>query len=166
MFRRFTKKRALLALSAIAALGIVTAAFAYFSNSGSGTGTASVGSVAAGDLSYAQNTLSSMYPGDTAQALTVTVTNNGTQKEYVNGVSAYVTTDKAGCDSSNFLLDGTPAPGPTDPPRGLGWTAQELAANGGKASTSGDTIQFNDKSSTNQNACQGATVTLHYASTA
>jgi hypothetical protein len=159
----FTKKRSLVALAAIAALAIAGTAFAYFTNSGSGTGTGSVSSVGTTDLSYSQNTLSAMYPGDSAQTLTVTVKNNNTSvSEYVNGVSAYITTNKTGCTGADFKIDGSTSSSTN--PVALGWTAQELKA-GASASTSGDTVQFNDTNA-NQNACQGATVTLNYASAA
>jgi hypothetical protein len=159
----FTKKRSLVALAAIAALAIAGTAFAYFTNSGSGTGTGSTSSVGTSDLSYSQNTLTAMYPGDSAQTLTVTVKNNNSSvSEYVNGVSAYITTNKAGCSGLDFLIDGKTSSATS--PVTLGWTAQELKA-GASASTSSDTVQFNDTNA-NQNACQGATVTLNYASAA
>jgi hypothetical protein len=157
----FTKKRSLVALGAIAALVIAGTAFAYFTNSGSGTGTGSTSTVGATDLSYSQNTLTAMYPGDSAQTLTVTVKDtNSSVSEYVNGVSAYITTNQSGCTGADFLIDGKTSSQAS--PVTLGWTAQELKA-GGSASTTGDTVQFNDTTAP-QNGCQGATVTLNYAS--
>ena len=163
MLRKFNKKRLLVALTAIAVVAVAATAFAYFTSSGSGTGTASV-TAGSSDLTYSTGTLTAMYPGDSSQSLVVTVKNNSTtQKEYVNGVSAYITTNQAGCDGSDFLLNGNPAPSTSGTAVPLHWTATELTA-GGSASTSGDTIQFNDKTGTNQNACKGATVTLNYTS--
>jgi hypothetical protein len=39
----------------------------------------------------------------------------------------------------------------------------EIPSGNAKGSFTGATIQFNDKSGSNQNACQGASVTLSYA---
>src|SRR5437879_1788014 len=94
-----SKKRKLIAggVALVAIAGLATGAFAYWTSTGTGTGS---GSTTAGtsDLTYSQAALSAMYPGDSAQPLTVTVTNNSTtQSEYVGGVSAYITTDKVGC---------------------------------------------------------------------
>jgi hypothetical protein len=164
MKRFMNKKVAAIGLAAGLALGAAGAAFAYFTSTGSGTGT---GSVTAGssDLTYTQNVLTAMYPGDSTQPLTVTVHNNSTtQNEFVGGVSAYITTSNAGCTGGDFLIDGVAAPSTALTAVPLTFTGVEVAANGGTASTSGDTIQFNDKANVNQDLCKSVTVTLHYAS--
>jgi hypothetical protein len=161
--RKFITKRRAAALSFVAVLAITGAAVAYFTSSGTGTGTASV-TAGSSNLTYVTTSITAMYPGDSSQPFTVTVSNNSTtQKEYVNGVSAYITTDQAGCTGSDFLLNGSAAPSDLAHAVALGWTGKDLAANGGSAVTAGDTIQFNDTSS-NQDVCKGASVTLNYTS--
>ena len=168
MKRFMNKKVAAIGLAAGLALGVAGGAFAYWTSSGSGTGTSST-TTGTSDLTYATSTINPMYPGDSAQDFTVTVTNHSaTQAEYVNGVSAYVTTSAgASCDGSNFLLNGSPAPSTALTAVPLAWTATELTANpsaGDNASTAGtDTIHFNDTTS-NQDLCKGVTVTLNYTS--
>lgn len=165
MKRFINKKVAAIAAAVGLTLGIGGAAFAYWTSSGSGTGTSST-TTGSSDLTYSTTTINAMYPGDSPQDFTVTVTNNSTtQAEYVNDVHAWVTTSAgSSCDGSNFLLDGNPAPSTSAGAVALDWTGTELAANGGNAPTAGDdTIQFNDEL-TNQNDCKNVTVTLHYSS--
>jgi hypothetical protein len=169
MKRFMNKKVAAIGLAAGLALGAAGVATAYWTSSGSGTGTSST-TAGSSDLTYATTTINPMYPGDSAQNFTVTVTNNSaTQKEYVNGVSAYITTNKSGCDGSDFLLDGVATAVSSATAVPLAWTAQELTAttgapaNAATTAAATDTIQFNDKL-TNQDACKSAVVTLNYTS--
>lgn len=156
-------KRAV-AVAVVGGLTIVgsgIAAFAYWTSTATGSGSAAA-TAGTNSLSFTQNTLAAMYPGDSAQAVTVTVKNtDANQKEYVTKVTAYLTVSATGtCDASDFLLDGFSTAVAATPVT-LGWTAQELAA-GGSAATTGDTIQFNDKPSTDQSGCKSAAVTIHY----
>ena len=157
---RKTQKIAIVAGSTAGALALGGVAFAYWSSTGTATGSGSTSSGAA-DLTISQTTvLNAMYPGDTAQNLVVNVKNNATNKARVVGVTGYVTTDKTGCDGTDFLLGGLISSEIT--PVALAWTTQELAHNASDNATS--TIQFNNKGDANQDACKGATVTIHYAS--
>jgi hypothetical protein len=160
-----TKKRiAAAALAGLAVVGSGMGALAYWTSTGEGSGT---GATTAGtsNLSYAQDALSDMYPGDSAQDLIVTVTNDnpvvGGESQYVSNVEAYVTTDKDGCTGSDFLINGLPAPSAAEDAVSLTWTPVDLAA-GDSAATAGDTIQFNNTAA-NQDACKSAVVTIHYA---
>ena len=85
--------------------------------------------------------------------------NVGSEKYKVQGVSAYLTTDKVGCDGSDYKLNGSAAPSTSAQAVSLGLTATDLAPT---ATTTVDfTVQFNNKA-TNQDACKGAAVTIHY----
>ena len=144
------------------------AAYAYWSTSGSGSGTASTTGGTANALTFTQNpngsgvaqAVAAMYPGDTAQALTVVVKNTSGESAYVANVRAYITTNNAGCTGSDFLLGGVAAPSTAATAAALTWTAQDLAAGGSASATS--TVQFNNKAASNQDACKGATVTINY----
>lgn len=147
------------------------AAFAYWTSTGSGTGTATTGSIS-DDLAFSNTTISGLAPGVAATSFTVTVANNGSQSAYVDGVSAYLTVTEGSpgstytgytCSSADYLLDGT-AGTSSSSPVSLAWTATEIAAGSNATSGGTDTVQFNDLSTTNQDACQGATVTIHYSS--
>ena len=157
MSRIFTKKRALLGTAAVS-LVAVAVAVAYWTAGGSGTGSASVQG-AQQSLAAAQTTvLSAMYPGDSAQTISGTITNPNSAKIYVtNVVASIASVTKAGgapagtCDASDFTLaDATMAVG------------QEVDGNGGTKPFTGATIKFNNKNA-NQDACKGATVGLAYA---
>lgn len=156
--KKNTKRVAIVGATTGALLG-GGVAFAYWTTSGGGTGTAGTAAGESNKLAFAQNTLKNMYPGDSSQDLTVTVTNNGTSTAYVAGVKAYLTTDKVGCTGSDYTLGGATAPSTADTAADLRWTAADLAVGSSADATS--TIQFNDTDA-NQNACQGATVTINY----
>lgn len=141
-----------------AALLIVSAgaAFAYWTVGGSGTGTAATGTST--DIVVVQTSVvTDMYPGDTAQTLSGTFTNNNTGPIYVGTVTASIdTVDKAGdapagtCDATDYTLADAAMTVDAEVPAGSdagAWT--------------GATIKFNDKA-TNQDACKGATVNLAY----
>jgi hypothetical protein len=68
-------------------------------------------------------------------------------------VSATVTgTDKTGCTASDYTIGGSAPVG------------AQVPAGTDVASWSGLTIAFNNKATTNQDACKGATVTITYTS--
>ena len=147
--------------TALVLVGSGTAAFAYWSSTGTGTGT---GSTTAGgsDLTIGGNVASQLYPGQGPQNFTVTVTNNADNNARVAGVSAYVTTDKVGCDGTDFAINGSTSSSVT--PVSLAWSAVDLAKDAAQTSgASANTIQFINKA-TDQEACKGAALTLHYAS--
>jgi hypothetical protein len=153
--RRFTKKQYLVAgVAALVIAGTAGSAIAYWSTSGTGTGSAST-SAGASDLTITQtSTIAAMHPGDTAQTITGTVTNNAANSAYVNTVTvsiASVTPVAGTCDATDYTL-ATP----------VMTVAQDVAA-GGSANFSGATLKFNNKL-TNQDGCKGATVNLAYAS--
>lgn len=160
-----TKKGiAALAVGAIAIVGTSIGAYAYWTSTGTGSGSAST-TAGASNLSYSQNTITAMYPGDAAQNLVVTVKNeNTTGSQGVGNVKAYITTDKAGCTGADFLLKAAAAPSDLASAVTLTWTATDLAA-GATATTGPDAIQFNNTGA-NQDACKSAAVTIHYVTTA
>jgi len=179
MKRFMNKKVAAIGLAAGLALGAAGAAFAYFTSSGTGTGTAATTGAIANDLTFS-DTVGSITPADLAPSVpandfTTTVTNNNaTQEEYVTTLKAYVTVVESAtglaytgttgytCSSADYVLDGTAGTTATNLAT-LAWTGTDLAHAGGHASTAGtDTLGFEDLTSTNQDACIGAAVTVNY----
>jgi hypothetical protein len=107
----------------------------------------------------AGNVANAMFPGDTAQTVTATVKNTGTENYKLQAVKAFVTTDKVGCDGTDYKLNGAPAPTNATDAAAITVTQADLAP---AATTTGTfTMQFNNKS-TDQNACKGAAVTITY----
>lgn len=151
--RWITKKRAFIALGCTCALAVAGAAFAYFTSSGSGTGSASVGSSSAVTL-HATIT-SNLYPGSSSP-VTFTVDNPSSGVQRVGTVSlASITTDAehSGCSTklTGEKPDFTMAPVPVN---------QVFTSGNGQAVSATGTLAMNE-TGVNQDACQGATLTLH-----
>lgn len=152
-----TKKKLGTIFAVLGLMAISTAAYAYWTTGGSGTGSGSAGNVAA--LTVTQTTtLSAMYPGDSAQTLSGKFNNPNAGPAYVGTVTASIsgvtkaTGAPAGtCEASDFTLASAAMTVNADVPSG---TAQ--------GAWTGATIKFNNKT-TNQDACKGATVNLAYA---
>ncbi len=141
-----------------AALMLITGggAFAYWTVGGSGTGSATTGTVVA--LTAVQtSTVTGMAPGDTAKTLSGNFTNPNAGPVYVGTLTASIgSVTKAGgapagtCDSTDYTLTNATMTVGVEVPAG---TAQ--------GAWTGATIKFNNKAS-NQDACKGATVNLAY----
>jgi hypothetical protein len=155
------KKTAATLTAGAIVVGGAAGAYAYWTTSGSGTGSAAT-SAGVSNLAVTQtSTISNMFPGDSAQAISGTVKNNATQSAYVTAVTASITSvDKAAgaalgtCDASDYVL--------ANPVMTVG---VDVAA-GATQSFSGASIKFNNKTgatAANQDACKGATVNLAYA---
>jgi len=164
---RFSKKLAVAAVSTVAAVAVATSAFAYWSTNGTGTGSASTGTASADAIKVNQvGSLTTMYPGDSAQALTFNLQNQDlNQNLHVAGVSVAVTDVTKGvdaqqkpisifgvCGASNFSISQPVA----------ATVAREVNAHSTSDTISSGSIHFNDQASTDQNACQGASVVLTY----
>jgi hypothetical protein len=163
MLRRLTKKRNFVVLTAVAALAIAGGAFAYFTSSGTGSGTGSVGSSQSDIVVNQTSTVANLLPGGPSADLSGTLTNNGTSNEYVSGVTAAVTAVSGGgadnsieaCVPSMFSVSGTSTP------------SEDVAANssalvgGGATGWTGLHVQLNDDGG-NQNNCRGASITISY----
>ncbi len=152
-----------LAGTAMAVAAGTGVAWAYWTTTGRGTGSASTAAGATDTLDFTTAPLDAMYPGDSSQDVTVTVKNTGDQSVYVTTVKAYLTVDApyatAGCSASDYLLNGVSTADSLANAVTLTWTAQELAKDASEDATA--SIQFNDKA-TSQDVCKDATLTLHY----
>lgn len=143
---KFSLKKKIAAASVAVALIGGGAAFAYWTSAGTGSGTATTGSASAVTINQT-SAVTAMGPGVAAQALSGTFT--VTKPSYVGSVTVSgVTTDKAGCTTADFIT--------TNP------TATNAEVSTG-STWGGGSIAFNNTAA-NQDACQGATVTIAYAS--
>jgi hypothetical protein len=179
--RKLSKKQtALVAGVTLAALGTSGVAYAYWSTSGNGTGTAST---TAGTASLTLTQLSAptnLAPGVAAGAVSVRVENDAVNNAYVAKVIVSISsvTDAAdaaivGCDATDYALTATGA-GATQ----VGATVQmtdgagDLAKSDGTAGSGADqktfagaSLGFVNKPLTLQDACKNAVVHLGYAAT-
>ncbi len=134
----------------VALLGIAGGAFAYWTNTGSGTGAASTGTTSSVIVNQT-STVTGLAPGLAAQALSGNFDNPNSGPVYVTAVTAAVSgTDKVGCGATDYTIAGTAS------------VAAQVVSGTGVGSWSGLTIQFNNKVGTNQDACKNAAVTITY----
>ena len=154
---KLTRKRAV-AVGAVVSLAIAAAAYAYWTSTGSGSGSASAAGAQSALTVNQTTTLSAMYPGDSAQTISGTFDNPNSGPIFVHTVTAAISsvTKAAGaptgtCDATDFTLANATAT-----------VDAEIAAGNAKGAWTGPTLKFNDKTTTNQDACKGATVNLSY----
>lgn len=149
---RLTKKRMVSALAVVAILGIAAGAYAYFSTTGSGTATATVGTSSA--LVIKGTVTGNLYPGSSSP-VTLTVDNPSSGKQRVGTISLEKITADAGHASCSVVTTG----GNPD------FTMPEIVVNkvfgpgNGQAVTPNGSLTMNE-TGVNQDACQGATLTL------
>jgi hypothetical protein len=166
--RRFTKKRLIGAVSLIAVLAMAGGAYAYFTSSGSGNGTGSVGMSSPFTVNDTSTPVT-LYPGTGSFSIAGTVNNPGSANQGLGSLTVTITSPTPGsnpgdpthpCSASDFALSG-----------GSGW----VVAGGGDSATytypsgneldhgatvnfpTGLSISMVDRSY-DQDNCQGATV--------
>jgi hypothetical protein len=150
-----TKKRGLIG-GTIAAVVIGAAAFAYFTSTGSGTGTASVGS--SSPVTLHASVSSSVFPG-TSSPVSFTVDNPSSGSQRVGTITLSSITVDAGHSTCSTVIGGG-NPDFTMPDV----TVSHTFPNGsGQTVTPTGTLTMND-TGVSQDACQGATLTLHVTS--
>ena len=119
-----------------------------FTATNNGTGSAPVASTATWTLS--SSSVSGLSPGSAAQVISGTATNVANQTQYIGTITPTVTsTSNAGCTAADFIV--TPS-------------AVNADIASGTTGIHFGTIAFNDTVA-NQDACQGVTVYLSFAST-
>lgn len=148
-----TGKRALVTLGSTIAVVAAGVAFAYFTSSGSGTGSASVGSSSAVTLHASIS--SNLFPGSSSP-VTLTVDNPSSGVQRVGTVSlASITVDGAHSGCSTTISGGNP-----DFTMAAVPVNQVFPPGNGQSVSATGTLAMNE-TGVNQDACQGATLTLH-----
>ena len=145
-----TKRRAVFALTAALVVAVAGGAYAFFTTSGTGTGTASVGSSSA--LTLHATVTGSLYPGSSSP-VSFTVDNPSSGKQRVGTISLVSITPDAS-HSECATVVGTDFAMPAV-------TANQSFGNGnGQSVTATGTLTMND-TGVSQDKCQGATLTLN-----
>lgn len=147
------RKRTFVALGCVCALTAAGVAVAYFTSSGAGTGSASVGSSSAVTLHASIS--SALYPGSSSP-VTLTVDNPASGVQRVGTVSlASISVDAGHSGCSTTISGGNPdfsmSPVPVN---------QVFPPGNGQSVSATGTLAMNE-TGVNQDACQGATLTLH-----
>jgi len=144
------KQRTLAALGAGVSVVAVGVAIAYFSATGSGTGSATVGT--GSTVTIHGTTASALYPG-TCSTGNFTVDNHSAGSQRVNAIQLESVTTDAGhsaCWMTDFTMPNV--------------TVNQTFPNGnGQAVTATGTLTMAN-TALNQDACQGAPLTLHLTS--
>jgi hypothetical protein len=145
--RKMTKKNKVLA--AVGALALVagggSAAYAYWTTTGAGSGAATNAS-ANGTVVLHATFAGDLTPGG-SRAVAYTADNGGTTNLQVRDLTATVTADKAGCLPSWFDVTAVS-------------TNTVVAAGATGTSVGSGTLTFNDNATVDQSLCKGAVVTI------
>jgi hypothetical protein len=144
------KRRALVALGAAGTVVAVGVAFAYFTTTGSGTGSATGGTSSA--VTIHGTAAGSLFPG-TSTTVSFTVDNPSQGSQRVNAIQLESVTTDAGhsaCVTSDFTMPSVTV-------------NQTFPSGNGQAVTATGTLSMANTAS-NQDACQGAPLTLHLTS--
>jgi hypothetical protein len=143
--KKFFGKKRVAALTVVAVLVVAAAAIAYWTTTGSGNATGTVGTASNVSLSgsFASN---SLYPGVSGVTVNISATQQTTSYK-LGAVTGVVSTSDAGCLASWFSFHP-----PTD-------ASQTVAGGTGTQALSSGTIDMADSAS-NQDACKNATVTI------
>ena len=149
---RITMRRSLLAVGCVGVLAVAVGAYAYFTSTGSGTVTATVGTSSA--VTIKGTVTGNLYPGSSS-SVALTVDNPSSGKQRVGTISLEKIVADAGHASCSVVITG----GNPD------FTMPEIAVNktfspgNNQTVTPSGTLTMND-TGVNQDACQGATLTL------
>jgi hypothetical protein len=145
-----------LGLVVLVAAGV---AYAYWTNQGSGSGSAGTGTNVAITVNQT-STVSGLYPGGPAQALSGNFTNPNSGPVFVTSVTAAISsvtgpniTAGTPCDATDYQLAGFPVA-----------IGRQIPSGTNVDSWSGGTVQMINKPAANQDGCKGATVNISYTS--
>jgi hypothetical protein len=147
---RMSRKLAI-TLGTIAVLAVAGAAFAYFSTTGSGTGSATVGTST--PLTISGTTATTLYPG-TSTTVSFTVDNTSPGSQHVGTITlGSVTTDAghASCVLTDFTMPAVTA-------------NQTFPSGTGQTVTATGTLSMAAQPTTSQDGCKGAPLTLNLTS--
>jgi len=147
-----TKRRVLTALAALGVVALAATAYAYFTTTGSGTVTATVGSSSA--VTLKGTVTGNLYPGSSSTG-TLTVDNPSSGKQRVGTISLEKITPDAGHSTCSTVITG----GNPDFTMADVVVNKTFATGNGQAVTPNGSLAMND-TGVSQDACQGATLTL------
>ncbi len=132
-------------------------AYAYWTTTGSGTGTAASGTV--GGVTVVQtSTIAGLAPGAAAQTISGNFNNPNSGPVYIASVTVSIAsvTKAVGAPAGTCTADDYTLSNATMT------VNAEVPAGDGKGSWTGATIAFNNNPAANQDGCKGATVNLAY----
>jgi hypothetical protein len=157
--KKFLSSKKAMALGVVAMLVVAAAAYAYFTQAGNGTGSATVGSST--QIALNGTITGTLYPDGAPAGVSVLVTNNGSGSQRVDSVhlaSIDADADHPDCDTS--VTGSNPAFSMSDIP--VQSTLTKTGTAGDHTTVTGS-LQMNDTQAS-QDSCQGAGLTLNFTS--
>jgi|SRR5450631_1529561 len=173
---KLTRKALAVTVGTIVLLSGAGVAFAYWTNSGSGTGSATSAAGLAALTTTQNGAVTGMAPGAAAQDINFTINNPAGSPQYVTNVVMSVTgatyviaagagtgntwlnhaagASATGCTSADFTLT-QPVAGIDVPTAGLAFTQATNPIKGGRIAMT--------NSASNQDDCKGTTIALNFA---
>jgi hypothetical protein len=149
------RRPAIIALIAlISTVGISTAAYAYWSTTGAGTGSATTGTTQ-NIVVNQTTTVTGLAPGLAPVALTGTFNNPNPNTVRVGNVTATVSVPASavGCSAADYAITGTGTPG----------NGGLVPSGNAQGSWSGLSIAFANDPARNQDACKTVAITINYS---
>jgi protein-S-isoprenylcysteine O-methyltransferase Ste14 len=146
--KRFGKRTWVLLAVVSAAVVAAVGGYAYFTTTGTGTGSASVGTDSG--VTLHATTAGLLYPGGPSQTVSFTVDNPSSGHQWVGTIHLVsVATGVAGCLGADFTMPDVVA-------------GQNVAPGGGTVITATGQLSMADNG--NQDACKNASLTLNLSS--
>lgn len=154
--RRFKRKRAIVALSVVAALAVAGGAYAYLSTSGSGSGSGAVTAsnstmvlTASGSATDSTAAVASLAKLDSSSTFYIWAAQSTNPQETATVTTTVTPTAATGCPAGSFTL-GSATGGNTHQTS----TAVQVPAGSGKTNIGSDTVYFNNIATADQTACE------------
>jgi hypothetical protein len=150
----------LVGVAAVAAVIAAVGAYAYFTNAGSGTGSATVGASSA--IAITGSTAGALYPDGPARTVSITLHNTGAGAQYVNSTSLV---SISGVTCSDTSLNSVNSAFTFANPVSVNTTlaADDGSAGGADEVTVTGSLQMND-TGVSQDDCQNDSLTLNFTS--
>jgi len=160
---RLSKKLAIAAVSTVAAVSVATAAFAYWTSTGSGTGSATAGTSSPWKVTSDSATGGLLTPGGPTDSIAYHVKNDNSGVQHLNNVAISVSSitkggnavDPGDCSASDFQVGG----------EAVGTLHNDASHAGDIASgatVDGSVSLQMANGSGNQDGCKGVTVNLAF----
>ncbi len=136
-------------ISLVSVVGIGTAAYAYWTSQGTGTGSATTGEVDSVTVTQT-GAPEGLYPGGPAVGLSGTIVNDNDSDVTVGALTAVVSDGgNDGCEADDFVIEGTATLG------------SSLIQENSSTTWTGLTVRL-DETGVNQDACQNTEITITY----
>ena len=155
---RILKSKKRFVLGVVASLAIAAVAFAYWTTSGTGDGTATTGTDQG--VTVTGDPADGLYPGGSVAVTTNIDNDSADQSQHVNYLHVTITTDAVGCDAADFTYQADEEVAGSDSNPHSVLLDEEIA---GGADLDVPGTVFMENTAVDQDACKNADIDLAYA---